>query len=159
MKVLLAPTDGRLYGPAQLIVTPQHIGRQGWSLPCQPQSFRWPLFVQMHSDPEHTEGSVSSLAGVKVFPVLNLDLAPSGVRELQALLRLCPTLGLFEGEALSMDIRSAPTLVGRWLAIEHTVTTQAHQHSTGQMAQGAQKPMVAIAAVAHDDIEAASLFT
>jgi hypothetical protein len=115
---------------------------------------RWTLFVQMHPDPEHTEGSVGSLEGVKVGPVLNLDLAPSGIAKLQALVRLCPGIRLFEGEALSMNVGSAPSLVGRWCAVEHAVTTQAHQHSTGQMAQGTQKAMVAIAAVADDDVRA-----
>jgi hypothetical protein len=120
---------------------------------------RWTLLIQMHLDPQYTEGSIMSLAGVKFAPVLNFDLAPLGILELRVLLWLCPGIRFLEGEALAVDVRPAPTVVGWRFAIEYTVTAEPHQQSTRLVTQGAQEAMVAIAAVAYDEIEAVSQLT
>jgi len=96
---------------------------------------------------------------VKFAPVLNFDLAPLGILELQVLLWLCPGIRFLEGKALAVDVRPAPTVVGWRVAIEHPVTAEPHQQSTRLVTQGAQEAMVAIAAVADDEIKAASQLT
>jgi hypothetical protein len=90
---------------------------------------------------------------MELTPVLEFHLAPAGVTELQVLVWLSPTARLFEGEALSMDFGPAPTAVGRRLSVEYTVTPQPYQQATGLLPQGAQEVMVAVAAVANDDVE------
>jgi len=95
-----------------------------------------------------------SLAGVKVTPVLDVHLTPLCVLEPQVLLGISPTLRLFEGESLSMDVGPAPTAVGWRFAIEHTVPSESDQNSTGLVPQGSQEAMVAIAAISDDDVHA-----
>ena len=96
-----------------------------------------------------------SLAGVKVTPVLDVHLTPLCVLEPQVLLGISPTLRLFEGESLSMDVGPAPTAVGWRFAIEHTITPQSDEQSTGLVPQGSQEALVAVAAIPNEEVKAA----
>jgi len=109
----------------------------------------------MDTDSEHTKGGIMSLAGVKVAPVLDVHLTPLGVLELQVLVCFSPALRLFEGESLPMDVGPAPTAVGWRFAIEHTITPQSDEQSTGLVPQGPQKAVVAIAAIPNNDVKPA----
>ena len=65
---------------------------------------------------------------------------------------LPPSLWLFEGETVSMDPWAASSAVGARFSIQNPVTPQTGEGSTWLILQRAQELMVAVLAVAHDEM-------
>jgi site-specific DNA recombinase len=88
--------------PTMLVTTPQVISRHVGANPTEPQRLRWVITLQMRLDAQHGKDRVSIFPGVQVRPEADLDAAPFGVIQLQALVRRMPGIRFLEGKALAM---------------------------------------------------------
>jgi hypothetical protein len=90
---------------------------------------------------------------VKAIPASKTHLTPLLIFQFHHLLGLTPGLGLLEGKAVAMHTRTTTTPVLAGGLIQHPITPHPGQSATRLLFQWAEKGVVAILAIGHDEMK------
>ncbi len=103
---------------------------------------------------QNVEKCLGILSGMKGVPTAQAHTSPVIGFQFNGSHRFMPCIGVFEGKAMSMNGWTTPSTI-RWRrAIQNPITAQAHQQGTRCQCQSTQKPVIAVASIAHNHIHA-----